>query len=127
MNLSPPIVPASSPKLAGHKLAPLLTPRSIALVGASAKEGSVGHGMVTVFKGGAFPGKVYLVNPNYQEIEGLPCYPSLAEVPDPVEHAVMGIANSRLEGQMAEAIKQGAGAATIFASGYLENDSEPRL
>ena len=113
--------------LADHRLAPLLMPRSIALVGASAKEGSVGHGMVSVFKGGAFPGQVYLVNPNYREIEGLPCYPSLANLPETAEHAVMGVANARLEGQMAEAIKHGIRAATIFASGYLENDSEPRL
>ena len=101
-------------------------PRSIALVGASAKEGSVGHGMVSVFKGGAFPGKVYLINPNYREIEGLPCFPSLSELPETVDHAVMGIANARLEGQIAEAIKRGTRAATIFASGYLENDSEPQ-
>ena len=102
-------------------------PRSIALVGASAKEGSVGHGMVSVFKGGAFPGKVYLINPNYREIEGLPCFPSLSELPETVDHAVMGIANARLEGQIAEAIKGGTRAATIFASGYLENDSDPKL
>jgi acetate---CoA ligase (ADP-forming) len=127
MNLVPPSASASRRKLADHRLAPLLMPRSIALVGASAKEGSVGHGMVSVFKGGAFPGEVYLVNPNYQEIEGLPCYPSLAALPEPVDHTVMGVATARLEGQMAEAIKQGARGATIFASGYLENDSEPRL
>src|SRR5262245_19756417 len=127
MNLAPPLAPVPRPKVADHRLAPLLLPRSIALVGASAKEGSVGHGMVSVFKGGAFPGKVYLVNPNYREIEGLPCYPSLAELPGPVDHTVMGVATARLEGQIAEAIKQGARGATIFASGYLENDSEPRL
>jgi len=127
MNLASSVPLASEKKLADHRLAPLLMPRSIALVGASAKEGSVGHGMVSVFKGGAFPGKVYLINPNYREIEGLPCYPSLADLPETVDHAVMGVANARLEGQLADAIRLGARAATIFASGYLENDSEPPL
>jgi acetate---CoA ligase (ADP-forming) len=127
MNLASPAPLASGQKLTDHRLAPLLMPRSVALVGASAKEGSVGHGMVSVFKGGAFPGKVYLINPNYREIEGLPCYPSLADLPEAVDHAVMGVANARLEGQMAEAIRLGVRAATIFASGYLENDSEPLL
>jgi len=127
MNLASSVALAPGRKLADHRLAPLLMPRSIALVGASAKEGSVGHGMVSVFKGGAFPGKVYLINPNYREIEGLPCYPSLADLPEPVDHTVMGVANARLEGQMSDAIKRGVRAATIFASGYLENDSEPPL
>jgi acyl-CoA synthetase (NDP forming) len=127
MNLVSSSAARPRPEIERHRLAPLLVPRSIALVGASAKEGSVGHGMVSVFKGGAFPGKVYLVNPNYREIEGLPCFPALSELPEAVDHAVMGIANARLEGQMAEAIKRGTRAATIFASGYLENDSEPKL
>lgn len=127
MNLAPPSTTRTRPGIESHRLAPLLMPRSIALVGASAKAGSVGHGMVSVFKGGAFPGKVYLVNPNYREIEGLPCFPSLSELPETADHVVMGIANARLEGQIAEAIKRGTRAATIFASGYLENDSDPRL
>src|SRR5262245_55028630 len=127
MNVASKTAMAPAGSLAQHRLAPLLMPRSVALVGASTKEGSVGHGMVSVFKGGASPGQVYLVNPNYREIDGLPCYPSLADLPEPPEHAVMGVANARLEGQMADAIKRGTRAATIFASGYLENDNEPRL
>ncbi|MFZ5790354.1 MAG: acetate--CoA ligase family protein [Pseudomonadota bacterium] len=110
-----------------HRLAPLLEPASIALVGASPKEGSVGQGMIRTLKGGGFPGRVYLVNPGYKEIEGEPCYPSVADLPEPIDHVVLGVANARLEQSLTQAIAAGAKAATIFASCYLEQDRDPPL
>ncbi len=110
----------------GPSLAPLLTPRSLALVGASPKANSVGHGMVASARRG-FQGRVYLVNPNYGEIEGMVCYPSLRALPEAVDLAVLGVANERLEGQLAEAIACKARAATIFASCYLPEEGTPKL
>jgi acetate---CoA ligase (ADP-forming) len=110
-----------------HPLAPLLTPRSIALVGASPKAGSVGRGMIDAIGRGAYRGTIWLVNPNYPEIEGLPCFPSIAALPGAPDHVVLGVANARLEGTLAEAIAKGAKAATIFASGFLPDDVEPPL
>jgi acyl-CoA synthetase (NDP forming) len=110
-----------------HKLDRLLRPRSVALVGASPKEGSVGRGMITSTGMAGTPSKVYFVNPGYQEIDGQPCYPSLAALPETVDMAVLGIANARLEAGIEEAIACGVGGVTIFASGYLENDTEPKL
>ena len=118
---------ATSAAGAVHRLTPLLAPQSIALVGASPKAASVGNGMIRGVREGNFRGRFYLVNPNYQEIEGQPCYPSLAALPETVDLAVLGVANSRLEAQLAEAIAHGALAATIFASCYLENDRDPPL
>lgn len=110
-----------------HRLAPLLQPASIALVGASPKAGSVGRGMIQTLRGGGFPGRVYLVNPGYKEIEGEPCYASVAELPERVDHVVLGVANARIEQSLAQAIAAGARAATIFASCYLEDDRDPPL
>ncbi len=76
---------------------------------------------------GATPARIHLINPNYPEIAGQRSYASLAEVPEPVDMAVLGVANARLEAALADAIKHGVRAATIFASCYLENDSEPKL
>src|SRR5215475_5074877 len=108
-----------------HRLAPLLAPRSLALVGASPKPDSVGQGMIAGAAG--FPGRLYLVNPGYREIGGVPCYPSLAALPEPVEHVALGGANARLEPALGEAIAAGARAATIFGSGYLADDGDPPL
>jgi acetate---CoA ligase (ADP-forming) len=119
-------------KAVAHRLSPLLTPKSVALVGASPKPGTVGRGMIasatmdeTSGKEGA--AKIHLINPNYPEIAGRKCHASLAELPEPVDMAVLGVANARLEAALADAIKHGAGAVTIFASCYLENDREPKL
>jgi acyl-CoA synthetase (NDP forming) len=111
----------------GRRLTPLLAPQSIALVGASPKYDSVGNGMIRGVREGAFGGRLYLVNPNYREIGGLPSYPSLAALPETVDHVVLGVANARLEAQLAEAIRHGARAATIFASCYLPDDGDPPL
>ena len=108
-----------------HRLAPLLAPTSLALVGASPKPDSVGQGMIAGAAG--FPGRLFLVNPGYREIGGVPCYPSLAALPEPVEHVVLGVANARLEAALGEAVAAGARAATIFGSGYLPDDADPPL
>jgi acyl-CoA synthetase (NDP forming) len=108
-------------------LSPLLAPQSIALVGASPKFETVGNGMIRGVREGKFSGRLYLVNPNYPEIDGLPCYPTLAALPESVDHVVIGVANARIEGQLAEAVRHGARAATIFASCYLPDDSDPPL
>jgi len=118
---------ATSLSGAAHRLAPLLAPDSIALIGASPKVESVGNGMIRGIREGKFGGRVYLVNPNYSEIDGAACYTSLAALPERVDHAVIGVANARLEAQLADAIKHEVRAATIFASCYLENDRDPPL
>lgn len=110
-----------------HKLDRLLRPKSVALVGASPKEGSVGRGMITSISMPGTPCKVYFVNPGYDEIDGQKCYRSLRDLPEVVDLAVLGIANARLEAALDEVIACGIGAVTIFASGYIENDTEPKL
>jgi acetate---CoA ligase (ADP-forming) len=113
--------------LAGHRLAKLLAPGSVALVGASPKPGTVGNGMIRGLRGGGFKGRVFAINPNYREIDGIACYPSLAELPERVDHALLGVANARLEAALGDAIAAGIPAATILASGYVEGDGTPPL
>jgi acyl-CoA synthetase (NDP forming) len=110
-----------------HRLAPLLTPSSVALIGASPKAGSVGQGMIQTVKGGGYAGRLHYVNPSYTEIDGQPCYPSIADLPETVDLVVLGVANARLEQSLGQAIAAGARSATIFASCYLENDTAPSL
>jgi acyl-CoA synthetase (NDP forming) len=121
--------PAASPApaIATHRLTKLLAPRSIALIGASQTPHTVGSGMIRSTAKLSQGHRVYPVNPKYTEIDGMPCYPSIAELPEVVDHVVLGIANARIEAQLAEAIRCGVGAATIFGSCYLENDSTPPL
>jgi acetate---CoA ligase (ADP-forming) len=105
-------------------LAPLLEPRSVAVVGASARPGSFGEQLVGQLLAGGYQGAVHLVNPGYPEVAGRPCRPSLAEVPGPVDLAVLAVPNAALEDQLHAAAKAGIPAAVIFAS-CIDRDPAP--
>ena len=110
-----------------HPLAPLLAPRSLALVGASPRPGSFGHGMIAAARSCGYEGALYLVNPRYEAIDDEPCYASLKDLPEVPQHVVLMLANERLEAAVDDAIATGAKAVTLFASCYLEGDREPPL
>ena len=109
---------AAAPGRPGGRLplTALLQPRSVAVVGASARPGSFGDTLVAQLLGGGFRGPVHLVNPRYREVAGLPCLPSLADVAGPVDLAVLAVPNAALEVQLQAAAAHGVPAAVIFAS-----------
>ncbi len=102
----------------------MLEARSVAVVGASVKEGSLGRQMMIELRRGDFDGDVFPVNPGYEEIDGYRCYPSAAELPDPVDLAILGVANARLEDALRGAARIGARSAVTFASLYEEEPPE---
>lgn len=102
-------------------LDPLLRPRSIALVGASPRPGSYGNGMVRGCLEAGFAGAVHLVNPKYDQIAGCPCHASLDALPEVPDHAVLMIANERVEQVVADAIRLGVRAVTMFGSLQLDD------
>ena len=110
-----------------HRLAPLVEPRSIAIIGASAKKDSHGNRIISVLREGGFTGPLFAVNPNYDEIDGAPCYPTIGDVPETVDLAVLVVANHRVEAQFEALIDAGVPAMSLFSSSYLEDDSDPPL
>jgi acyl-CoA synthetase (NDP forming) len=110
-----------------HRLDPLLRPRSLAVVGASGRVGGVGHTLIRQLLQGGFAGALYPVNPNHREIEGLACYGSLAELPEPPDHVVFAVSDQRLEAAFDAAITAGARAATLVSQLVLAEDSDPPL
>ncbi|GIV00718.1 MAG: acetyl-CoA synthetase [Actinomycetota bacterium] len=102
-----------------HALRRMLEARSVAVIGASAREGSVGHEtMRELVELGRFDGAVYPVNPRYEELFGLRCYPSVADVPEPVDLAIIALANAQLEDTLRACAERGVGSAVIYASAY---------
>jgi len=110
-----------------HWLVPMFEPRSVALVGASQREGTVGRIMVDVLRQGGFTGDVYCVNPRYTEVGGYLCVPGLADLPAPPDLAILSVAAHRMEATMSEAIERGARAGVVFDPCFFEGDHEPRL
>ncbi len=105
----------------------MLEARSVAVVGASVKTGSLGRQMMAELRRGGFDGAVYPVNPGYDEVDGYRCYPSLLDVPEPVDLAILGLANARIEAAMADAAERGAGSVVTFSSLYEEPSDGPSL
>lgn len=110
-----------------HYLQPLLAPRSIALLGASNRFGSVGEMMVRQLAEIGFPGEIYPVNPRYDEVGGLQCFGTLSELPARVELAVLNLAGHRIEATMNEALGLGIKAFVIFDPCRPEDDPTPGL
>ena len=102
----------------------MLEARSVAVVGASVREGSLGRQMMIELRRGGFDGHVYPVNPRYDEVDGYRCYASIGEVPEPVDLAILGVANARIEAALADAAAAGARSATTFAS-LFEEGADP--
>jgi len=105
----------------------MLEPRSVAVVGASIKQGSLGASMMRELRRGGFEGSVYPVNPGYDDVDGYRCYPSIGEVPEPVDLAILGVANARIEQALSDAAAAGAGSAVTFSSLHEEPGDGPDL
>lgn len=110
-----------------HRLDPLLRPRSVAVVGASARPGSLGEWTLANLLRGGFRGDIYPVNPRHEELQGLQCYGRLAELPQVPELLIFGVADARVEALLDEAIALGIPAAVLMSPLVLEDDTMPDL
>ncbi|MGN6792719.1 MAG: acetate--CoA ligase family protein [Streptosporangiaceae bacterium] len=90
----------------------------MAIVGASKREGSFGERMLAEAEKSSAKPVIYRVNPRYPEIGGLPCYPSLGDLPEPVDLALLGVPDAALEDQLALAARHGCRAAVIFGNAH---------
>jgi acyl-CoA synthetase (NDP forming) len=96
----------------------MLEARSVALVGASARPGSLGARMIEEVTRSPSRPRTYLVNPRYTDIGGVACLPDLAAIPEPVDLALLAVPDSALEAQLRAAAKSQARSAVVFGSAY---------
>jgi acyl-CoA synthetase (NDP forming) len=108
--------PAARGGQANSTVTAMLEARSVALVGASARPGSLGARMIAEVARSPSRPRTYLVNPRYQDIEGVPCLPGLAAVPEPVDLALLAVPDRALEQELSAAARSRARSAVIFGS-----------
>ena len=107
-------------------IAKMLNPRSIAVVGASPKGGYGGRLMNALLKARERIA-LYPVNPNYPEISGLQCYPSVTELPEPPDLVCIVVPFDQVLGVLQESHRKGAGAAVVISAGFAERGDASRL
>jgi acyl-CoA synthetase (NDP forming) len=94
----------------------MLEARSVALVGASARPGSLGERMVAEVARSPSRPRTYLVNPRYADIGGTPCLPSLDELPERPDLVLLAVPDTALEAELHAAARNAARSAVIFGS-----------
>ena len=106
-------------------IARLINPRSIALIGASEREASIGERTMTnLLQHSQFSGEVYLVNPTKQEIRGMRCWSSITALPATPDVAVVVVPASGVLAVIEECVARGVLFAVILSSGFGEAGAE---
>ena len=99
----------------------MFSPDSIALIGASNQEKSVGKTVMNNLFSAGFKGPVWLVNPHHREIEGRACYPNIGALPDAPDLAVIATPPGTIPGLIRDLGEKGVRAAVVITAG-IGND-----
>lgn len=103
-----------------------LNPRSIAIVGASARAGSFGERLLNNLAG-HYGGRIHLVNAKYPQLGEAKCYPALSALPEVPDCVVITVPREGAEAVVLEAGELGAGGVILYASGYAETRKPERI
>lgn len=101
-------------------LQPLVSPKSIAVVGASASRPTAGTAVIANLRRLDYGGAIYPVNPKYDEVDGVRCYPSLAAIPGEVDVAFLGVPAEGVVALVEEAGQRGIRTVVVTASGFAD-------
>jgi acyl-CoA synthetase (NDP forming) len=101
-------------------LTPLLWPRTIAVIGASPNTEIIRGRVLHVLRLRRFDGTIFPVTPSHEEVQGLRAYRSIAEVPEPVDLAIIVIPAAAVPGALTACGERGVRAAIIITSGFAE-------
>jgi acyl-CoA synthetase (NDP forming) len=101
-----------------HQLNEILNPGSIAVVGASEK--TRGGGFLTPLIDLGFKGQIYPVNPNYEEVSGLTCYPSIKDVPGNVDYVISSVPSSVALDLMRDCVEKEVKCVHYFTARFSE-------
>ena len=100
-----------------YRLDKLFEPRSVALVGASPREGSLGRMVLRNLREAGFPGPLHLVNPKHRQMDGVPCVARIEDLPQAPDLIVVVTPPATIPDIVASAGRQGVSAAVIVTAG----------
>lgn len=103
-----------------RSIARLLAPRSVAVIGASNDPRKVGHAVLVNLLRGLFTGPVYPVNPDSLSVQGVRAYPSVTDIPDPVDLAVVAIPAAGVHEVMRACQEKGVHGLVVVSAGFAD-------
>src|SRR5437764_5372582 len=107
-----------------HPLDTFFAPESIALIGASRDLEKIPGRLLSMLRKNNYPGKIYPINPNYGDIDGLRVYPSIADVGEPIDLAIVIIPARAVLGALEQCAAAGVKNAVIISSGFAEEGGD---
>ncbi len=105
-------------------LTPLLAPRSVAVLGASSDATRIGGRPIAYMRAQGFSGGLYPVNPNRTEIQGLKAYPSVADLPETPDVAIVAVPAELAAPAIDDLARRGVKAVVMFTAGFAEMDDD---
>lgn len=102
----------------------MFMPRSVAVIGATDRPGTVAQTLLQNLIRGKFEGSIFPVNPKHAEIMGLRCYREIASAPGPADVAVIVTPAATVPAIVGECVKAGVGAAVVISAGFKERGAE---
>src|SRR4051794_22423755 len=109
---------------APHPLDSFFSPSSIALIGASRDLDKIPGRLLSMLRKNHYPGRIYPINPNYAELDGLKCYPSISDVGQPIDLAIVIIPARAVLGALEQCAAVGVKNAVIISSGFAEEGGD---
>jgi len=106
--------------IAHDPLQPVFAPRSVAVIGASDRPGSVGRTLLRNLISSPFGGTVYPVNPRHPSVLGIRAYPDVGSLPEPADLAVIATPAATVPDLVEECVAAGVRAAVIISAGFRE-------
>src|ERR1700682_3879934 len=107
-----------------HPLDTFFAPESIALIGASRDQEKIPGRLLSMLRKNEFPGKIYPINPNYGDIDGLKCFAAIADVGQPIDLAIVIIPARAVLGALEQCAAAGVRNAVVISSGFAEEGGD---
>ncbi|MBQ7806866.1 GNAT family N-acetyltransferase, partial [Rhodococcus sp. (in: high G+C Gram-positive bacteria)] len=104
----------------------VLSPRSVAVIGASADPAKVGNAVLTNLLRGGFTGPVYPVNAEHRSVHGVRAYPTVRDIPDDVDLAVVAVPAESINSVLDDCLDKGVKALVVVSSGFSESGPDGR-
>jgi acyl-CoA synthetase (NDP forming)/GNAT superfamily N-acetyltransferase len=101
-------------------------PRSIAIIGASRRQDTIGQALVRNLVTGDFTGRVYAVNPSAAAVSGLPAFKSVGDIPDDVDVAIVAVPAESVTDVVLDCAAKGVHGMIVISSGFAETGEEGR-
>jgi acyl-CoA synthetase (NDP forming)/GNAT superfamily N-acetyltransferase len=102
-------------------------PRSVAVIGASRRQDTIGQALVRNLVTGDFTGRVYVVNPSADAVSGMPAYKTVGDIPGDVDVAIVAVPADAVQDVVLDCAAKGVHGLVVISSGFAETGEEGRV